>query len=140
MDIIVAENSIQQQDAFQVRTLVFVDEQKVPADLEIDELENESIHFVGYEGDIPGAAARMRLVDGYAKMERICILKEFRGKHYGNKLMWGMEEEAKKRGIQKAKLNAQTHAIPFYERLGYTVVSDAFMDAGIPHKTMIKQL
>ena len=140
MEITVAENSIQQQDAFQVRTLVFVEEQKVPADLEIDELENESIHFVGYEDGTPGAAARMRLVDEYAKMERICILKDFRGKHYGNDLMWAMEEEAKKRGVQKAKLNAQTQAIPFYERLGYSVVSDEFMDAGIPHKTMTKQL
>ncbi|SDC79784.1 Predicted N-acyltransferase, GNAT family [Terribacillus halophilus] len=140
MDIIVAENSIQQQDAFQVRTLVFVEEQKVPADLEIDELENESIHFVGYEDDVPGAAGRMRLVDGYAKMERICIRKEFRGKQFGHKLMWAMEEEAKKHGMQKAKLNAQTRAIPFYERLGYTVVSEEFMDAGIPHKTMTKQL
>ncbi|MFP7168815.1 GNAT family N-acetyltransferase [Terribacillus sp. 7520-G] len=140
MDIIVAENSRQQQDAFQVRTLVFVEEQKVPADLEIDELENESIHFVGYEDDIPGAAGRMRFVNGYAKMERICILKEFRGKHYGNELMRAMEDEAKRRGMQKAKLNAQTQAIPFYERLGYTVVSDEFMDAGIPHKTMTKQL
>ncbi|MFP7494763.1 GNAT family N-acetyltransferase [Terribacillus saccharophilus] len=140
MEIIVAENSIQQQDAFQVRTLVFVEEQKVPADLEIDELENESIHFVGYEDGIPGAAGRMRFVDGYAKLERICILKDFRGKRYGNDLMWTMEEEAKKRGMKKAKLNAQIQALPFYERLGYTTVSEEFMDAGIPHKTMTKQL
>jgi predicted GNAT family N-acyltransferase len=140
MKITVAENSLQQQDAFQVRTLVFVEEQQVPAELEIDELENDGIHFVGYEEDVPGAAARMRFVDDYAKLERICILKDFRGKHYGNDLVWAMEEEAKKRGMKKAKLNAQTRAIPFYERLGYTVVSDEFMDAGIPHKTMTKQL
>lgn len=54
--------------------------------------------------------------------------------------MNGIEQFALEKGLQKLKLNAQTHAIPFYGKLGYEVVSDEFLDAGIPHKTMVKKL
>jgi predicted GNAT family N-acyltransferase len=54
--------------------------------------------------------------------------------------MNAIEEYAREKDIQKLKLNAQTHAIPFYTGLGYETVSEEFMDAGIPHKTMLKNL
>src|SRR5699024_3191078 len=102
--------------------------------------ENEAIHFIGYENEKPIAASRLRWVDDYGKLERICILKEYRGQSYGTKIIKTMEEEVTKKGYTKTMLNAQTRAVKFYQRLGYKIVSDEFLDAGIPHVTMIKQL
>ncbi|SES26110.1 Predicted N-acyltransferase, GNAT family [Gracilibacillus ureilyticus] len=140
MKIKIVENEQQLQDAYTVRCEVFVEEQGVPEELEIDDLENEAIHFAGYDDEKPVAASRMRLVDGYGKMERICILKDYRGKSYGKELLLFMEQVAKEKGIDKSKLNAQTQAEAFYQKLGYTTISGEFMDAGIPHITMTKNL
>ncbi|MDX8045813.1 GNAT family N-acetyltransferase [Gracilibacillus sp. S3-1-1] len=138
MDLQQVNNEQELQDAYKVRFDVFVEEQGVPKELEIDELENEAVHFIGYENGQPVAASRMRFVDGYAKMERICIAKSERKKGYGRDILLFMEEAAKEKGMQKAKLNAQTHAEAFYQSLGYQTVSGEFMDAGIPHVTMTK--
>jgi predicted GNAT family N-acyltransferase len=127
-------------DAYFVRMTVFVEEQKVPEEEELDTFDETSIHFVGYTDGRPAAASRLRFVDEYGKLERICILKEHRGKHYGKQLMNVMEEAVKENGYDKAKLNAQTHAVGFYEGAGYKVISEEFMDAGIPHVTMVKEL
>lgn len=126
--------------AYFIRTTVFVDEQKVPMEEEIDEYEKDAIHFIGYAENKVVAASRLRFVDGYGKLERICILKPYRGRSYGKQIIEQMENEISKNGYIKAKLHAQTHAKEFYEQLGYIVISDEFMDAGIPHVAMAKQL
>lgn len=133
------QNDQQLEDAYYVRKTVFVEEQNVPIDIEIDEHESEAAHFVLYDEGQPIGAARFRVVDGYGKLERICVLKEKRGTGAGKALMAALEEHATDNGIGKLKLNAQTQAIPFYEKLGYKVVSEEFLDAGIPHKTMVKE-
>jgi predicted GNAT family N-acyltransferase len=79
-------------------------------------------------------------VDGYGKVERICVLQEARKTGAGKAIMNAIEKYAREKDIHKLKLNAQTHAIPFYAGLGYEIVSEEFMDAGIPHKTMVKEL
>lgn len=140
MNVKVAENLKERNDAFFVRTTVFIDEQNVPPEEEIDQFEDEATHFVMYRNGIPVGAGRFRVIDGSGKVERICVLKESRKKGSGKAIMNAIESFATNQGIHKLKLNAQTHAIPFYSLLGYEVVSDEFMDAGIPHKTMIKHI
>ena len=140
MEVKIAETQLEKDDAFYVRKIVFIDEQQVPEELELDEHDKTAIHFVGYEEKRLVAAARLRFVDGYGKLERICVLKEHRGKHYGKILMEAMEKTIREHGVDKAKLNAQTHAESFYSKQGYETVSDIFMDAGIPHVTMVKKL
>ncbi|MEK3887354.1 GNAT family N-acetyltransferase [Bacillus sp. FSL K6-3431] len=130
----------QLQDAFKVRMKVFVEEQNVPSELEIDDLEAEATHFVLYNDDRPGGAGRFRVVENIGKVERICVLKDDRKAGAGARIMNAIEEYASSLQLQSLKLNAQTSAIAFYERLGYKVISEEFMDAGIPHKTMIKPL
>ncbi|MFS0882780.1 GNAT family N-acetyltransferase [Bacillus sp. 7586-K] len=130
----------QLEDAFKVRQEVFVNEQKVPVEEEIDQFEDEAIHIVLYDERTPVGAARLRILDGIGKLERICVLSSCRGKGAGKQLVDKLEEIASSEGVKKFKLNAQTHAIPFYERLGYKTISDIFMDAGIPHVTMIKEV
>lgn len=141
MKIKVVENQKELEDAFSIRKIVFVKEQNVPIEEEIDQYEDEATHFVMY-GDTanPLAAGRFRVVDGYGKVERICVLKEARKTGAGRLMMNAIETFARKQGLHKLKLNAQTHAIPFYAGLGYEIVSGEFLDAGIPHKTMVKQI
>lgn len=134
----IVENEKELNEAYSVRTIVFVEEQKVPVEEEIDQFEDEATHFVLYNENTPIGAGRFRVVDGYGKVERICVLKEARNTGAGKLIMNGIEKFATENGLKKLKLNAQTHAIPFYARLGYEVVSDEFLDAGIPHKTMVK--
>lgn len=129
------------QDVYHVRNEVFIEEQNVPPERELDEFDNTATHFIAYDGEIPIAAARLRFTeDGYGKLERICVLKSQRGKSIGKKIMRKMEEEITNQDFHKAKLNAQAHAQNFYLKLGYEVTSGEFMDAGIPHVTMIKKL
>jgi predicted GNAT family N-acyltransferase len=136
----VVDNEQELEDAFSVRRTVFIDEQNVPAEEEIDEFEDESAHFVYYQEGAPIGAGRFRVVDGYGKVERICVLSTVRKTGAGKALMNAIQDYAYGQGIHRLKLNAQTHAIPFYEGLGYEVVSDEFLDAGIPHKTMMKEI
>jgi predicted GNAT family N-acyltransferase len=140
LEIKMVSNDQQLKDAYKVRKAVFVDEQNVPMEEEIDHLEKESTHFVLYQEGTPIGAGRLRLVDGYGKVERVCILKESRVSGAGKALMGKVESFAKKQGIKQLKLNAQTHAIPFYSKLGYEIVSDEFYEAGIPHQSMLKTI
>ncbi|WP_193063227.1 GNAT family N-acetyltransferase [Oceanobacillus oncorhynchi] len=129
------------QDVYHIRNEVFIDEQNVPPEEEIDEFDKTATHFIAYDEETPVAAARLRFTeDGYGKLERICVLKSQRGKSIGKKIMQKMEQEIIQQDFHKAKLNAQTHAQNFYQKLGYEVTSGEFMDAGIPHVTMIKKL
>lgn len=129
----------QLKDAFLVRRTVFVEEQQVPEEEEIDQYEDDATHVVLYDNEEPIGAARVRVLDGIGKLERICVLSSKRKNGAGKLLVEKLEEIAQSQGISKLKLNSQTHAVPFYERLGYKTVSDVFMDAGIPHVTMIKE-
>ncbi|WHY79013.1 GNAT family N-acetyltransferase [Neobacillus sp. WH10] len=140
MTVKVVETQKELEDAFLVRKIVFVEEQNVPLEEEIDQFEDDATHFVMYHEGSPVGAGRFRVVDGCGKVERICVLKEARKTGAGKAIMNAIESYADTQGLHKLKLNAQTHAIPFYSGLGYEVVSEEFLDAGIPHKTMMKEV
>lgn len=129
------------QDALAIRRRVFIEEQGVPPHLELDEFEKEAVHFVVYDEQHPIGAGRFRKYEkGVAKVERICILPNFRGRHLGNLLMDEIEHVAKQQDYTMVRLNSQSNAIPFYEKRGYAITSPEFMDAGIPHRVMTKEL
>jgi predicted GNAT family N-acyltransferase len=140
MQVKIVETEKELQDAYSVRKTVFVEEQQVPVEEEIDEHEGSATHFVLYEDNEPIGAGRFRVLDGIGKVERICVLKDYRGTGAGKVVMSSIEKYANDKGFSCLKLNAQTHAIPFYSKLGYDVISDEFLDAGIPHKTMKKTI
>ncbi|MED3498827.1 GNAT family N-acetyltransferase [Brevibacillus agri] len=132
------------QDALAVRKAVFIDEQEVPADLEIDEHDQPAsgtVHFVAYNEQQPVGASRLRpYAPGVGKIERVAVLKDERGTGLGRQIMIVMEEAAKELGFDSLKLNAQTHAQRFYEKLGYEPHGDVFDEAGIEHIAMVKAL
>ncbi len=130
----------QLREVFRVRVEVFVEEQGVAAEAEIDEYENSSIHVLALSNGASAGAGRIRVVEETAKLERICVLKPFRTSGTGKAIMIKLEEIAKELGLKKAKLHAQTQAAGFYEKLGYASDSDVFLEEGIPHIRMIKAL
>ncbi|ERH50686.1 Predicted N-acyltransferase, GNAT family [Pseudomonas sp. NFACC19-2] len=118
-----------------IRDSVFVAEQSVPPELEWDAEDTDAVHFLAEEGDYPVGTARL-LPDGH--IGRVSVLKDWRGLKVGEKLMQAVIAEAEKRGLHQQMLTAQVHATPFYERLGFRIVSDEYLDAGIPHVDMVR--
>lgn len=123
-----------------LRMEVFVFEQNVPAEEEWDAHDKECTHFIARVDGRPAATARWRVVDGIAKIERMAVRQVNRGQGVGDALLTAAMDDARAKGFTHAKLSAQTHAIPFYEKLGFRVTSDEYMEAGIPHKMMAREL
>ncbi|AZN40955.1 GNAT family N-acetyltransferase [Paenibacillus albus] len=145
MEYLKANTSELLEEAITVRFEVFVNEQKVPADLERDEYDDtpESCHhFVVKDNGKAVAAGRWKEYEpGVAKMQRIAVLLPYRGHGIGKKLIEVMEQDAKASGYSAAFLGAQCTAEGFYQKLGYSTVSDEpFLDANIPHVNMRKPL
>lgn len=133
MESIIAKTEKQLNDAFFVRKEVFVKEQHVPEEEEIDQFEDTSEHIVIYDGGQPVGAGRWRLKDGHGKLERICVMKSHRSLGVGAIIMQALEKAAAAKGADSFILHAQTQAVPFYEKQGYRVTSgEEFLDAGIP--------
>ncbi len=119
---------------------VFVQEQGVPEDLELDGLDASARHFAVRTGGDIIATCRIRLVDGTAKIERVAVARDSRGKGVGAALMkYIMQELEKTDHITLFKLSAQTDAVPFYERLGFRAYGQEYMDAGLPHYDMVQE-
>ncbi|QKE75837.1 GNAT family N-acetyltransferase [Arthrobacter citreus] len=136
MRTIVAATEKEIQDALKVRVEVFVVEQQISKELEFDGLDDECVHFVSYDGEQPIAAGRLRLIESTGKVQRICVLENYRGKKIGNEIMYLILKTAKEKGLSQLVLHAQESAIPFYEKLGYAITSEIFFEAGIPHVEM----
>lgn len=125
------------QTCLEIRYQVFVEGQNVPAHEEVDGLDPQSEHFLLFLDQHPAGTARVRYIDDFAKIERVAILDAHQGKGLGHVLMnFIIEAIRKDPRVKKAKLGAQSYAIPFYEKLGFVVCSDEYLDANIPHKDM----
>ena len=130
-----------------IRRVVFIEGQSVPEDLEIDGLDDTALHFLTTIDGQPVATARVRLISNdegkqdaqkIAKIERVAVLEQHRGKALGKHLMMFILEHIRTTpSISMAKLGSQEHAIPFYEKLGFTRLNTPYMDAGIPHDDMV---
>lgn len=118
-----------------IREAVFVAEQSVPPELEWDADDESAVHFLAFEGDFPIGTARL-LPDGH--IGRVSVLKDWRGLKVGDALMEAVIGEAEKRSLKQQMLSAQVQATAFYERLGFTIVSSEFLEAGIPHVDMVR--
>ncbi len=127
---------------YRLRHQVFVEEQGVPIELEIDEHdESDAIHFLGKLNGEPIAASRLCLFPDYAKIQRLVVLKAVRGEGFGRTMMNCMMEHTKHHALAPSlALDAQTHAIEFYTQLGFRVEGEAFDDAGIQHVRMVRQV
>ncbi len=123
--------------AFAIRMRVFVREQGVAAEIELDSDDKRAIHFLAYIG--PRAVGTARVVEqhGSAKIGRMAVLKSYRGRGVGKKLLQRTIETAKKHGAKKIYLHSQVPVIGFYESMGFRCAGPVFDEAGIAHRKMI---
>ena len=138
-------------DAYAVRRDVFVVEQGVPSELELDSFDATADHLVAYDRERAIGAARLVVeAAGFegsdpaygpvAHLGRIAVRSQARGRGLGVALVAALEARAVERGLRICALSSQTHALGFYERLGYLAHGPQFDDAGLPHRWMTKLL
>ncbi len=122
-----------------IRYRVFVLSQNVPADVEIDGYEDTSVHYLALDGTKPVGTARYRLVGSdTGKIERMAVLSEHQGTGAGTALVEHVVNDLKALGnIGTIKASGQTHALAFYERLGFQAVGPEYLDAGILHRDIV---
>jgi predicted GNAT family N-acyltransferase len=118
-----------------IRTAVFVVEQRVPLDLEMDDRDARCVHVLAWDDDAPVGTGRIDLEhDG--KIGRVAVLASHRRSGVGAALMAHLHRIALGHGLTHVWCHAQRSAVPFYERLGYRITSEPFLEAGIEHVSM----
>jgi predicted GNAT family N-acyltransferase len=120
-----------------IRFEVFVEEQGVPAESEIDDNDPLSIHAIAWSDGQAAACGRL-LPDGH--IGRMAVRKPWRGQGVGALVMEHLMERARQRGDREVVLSAQTHAVGFYEKFGFVAEGDEYLDCDIPHRDMRKVL
>jgi predicted GNAT family N-acyltransferase len=138
--------------AYAIRTAVFVGEQGVPLDLELDDLDATADHFLAYDdAGLPVGAGRLVIEPAgfegapdsttpVGHLGRLAVLGVARGTGLGIAMVAAIERRAVQHGLTVIALSAQTQAIGFYERLGYAPHGPEFDDAGLPHRWMTRPL
>ena len=130
--------------ALAVRFPVFVEEQHVPADEDVDEhdrTDGDARHAVIRDGDKPVAAGRYyRIAGATAQVGRMAVLGEYRGRRLGRQLLDALVDDARRRGFARVALNAQDHAVAFYAKAGFTPFGETLMECDILHQPMERAL
>ena len=125
-------------EAHRIREQVFVHEQGVPPELEMDGQDAHCDHALAFATDGAAIGTGRLLPDGH--IGRMAVLQEWRGQGVGALLLQALVEHARRRGDAKVRLNAQSAAAAFYRRYGFAVSGPEFMEAGIPHVPMQRDL
>ena len=133
------EVSFDNRDYRLIREEVFVVEQNVSLEIEFDEEDYSSFHYLFYLDDKPIGTVRLTKHDNNLRICRVAIRKSYRGLGLGKVMIKFVEDAAKKLGYQETFLNGQVPSIPFYEKCGYKAIGEVFYEANIPHKKMIKK-
>ncbi|GGW52819.1 acetyltransferase [Streptomyces caelestis] len=147
----VAEDPADREACFAVRKEVFVGEQGVPEDIEYDAYDPGAVHVLAVREDgVPLGTGRLLLGEAavaqtgadssVGSLGRLAVAAHARGLGVGAALVRAVEDAARARGLAAADLHAQTHALGFYERLGYQAYGPEYLEAGIPHQAMRRSL
>lgn len=124
-----------------LRRVVFIEEQNVPASEEVDGRDADALHVLARLDGEPVGCARILLIGETGKIGRVCVLRDQRGRGIGVALIEAALGVLRAQpGITRAKLGSQTHAIGFYEKLGFQPVGAEYLDAGIAHQDMVLTL
>ena len=120
-----------------IRFAVFVEEQRVPPEVELDAMDAHCVHAVAFEDGRAIGTGRL-LPDGH--IGRMAVLQAWRGRGIGARLLERLVEEARRRGEREVALSAQVHALPFYRAHGFVEEGPEYLEAGIRHQAMRKVL
>ena len=121
-----------------LRQAVFVDEQGISAALEWDDLDITATHAMALDGEGNSIGTARLLPDGH--IGRMAVLPAWRGRGVGSELLRCLLNHARRLGHDRVKLSAQDHAMAFYRRHGFVEQGDAYLEAGIPHVAMSREL
>jgi predicted GNAT family N-acyltransferase len=122
-----------------LRRVVFIEEQNVPEAEEVDGRDGDALHLLAWLDGQAVGCARILLAGETGKIGRVCVLREWRGHGIGIALInAALEALRSTEGVERAKLGAQTHAIGFYEALGFVAEGREYLDAGIAHRDMLR--
>jgi predicted GNAT family N-acyltransferase len=138
IDLTLGDWNLQREAARTVRYTVFVVEQKVPLEIEWDDMDEHCLHVVVIDADQKPIATGRLLPDGH--IGRMAVLQHARGRNIGSAVLEALIEAARQRGDTAVVLNAQTQAERFYARHGFVREGEEFMEAGIAHVTMRRNL
>lgn len=138
---VVASEAKHYFDLFKLRYNVFIKEQNIDIELEMDEYDKDAIHYLYYLNNNLVSYCRVVLKEEGAKIGRYCVSKDFRKQGYGSKLFKHLEEDIiKNKKANKLILSSQLHAKNFYEKLGFQQIGAIFYEANIEHVSMSKQI
>jgi len=140
LDIVILIKTWQEakQEAFLVRKHVFIEEQGVPVDMEIDEFDPIAKHALAYvDSECVGTARLIALPGNIGKIGRMAVLQTYRRQGLGRQLLNVLLESCKSQGVAQLELHAQLLAIPFYEQFGFIAQGEMYYEAGIAHRDMI---
>ena len=124
-------------EASRIRLKVFVEEQRVPREIEMDDMDAACLHALAWLDGKAVGTGRL-LPDGH--IGRMAVLGESRALGVGGAILERLVEEARRQGLREVVLSAQTHAIGFYRRHGFSEEGEVFEEAGIPHQEMRRVL
>ncbi|MBI1292058.1 GNAT family N-acetyltransferase [bacterium] len=119
-----------------VRITVFVEEQQVPGGDEFDSIDDSCVHALILSDGKPVATGRLFAFEGGGRIGRMAVMREARGLGYGRLIVEALLVEGRLRGWKRFVLDAQVHAIGFYERCGFHVIGEEHLDCNIPHRLM----
>ena len=126
------------EEASRIRFRVFVEEQGVPREIELDEMDAHCVHALAYDDRGAVIGTGRLLPDGH--IGRMAVLEEWRRHGVGAAVLNKLIEKAKERGQRELLLSAQVHALEFYKRQGFQPVGEIYEEAGIPHRAMRRTL
>jgi predicted GNAT family N-acyltransferase len=129
------------QDAYLIRRQVFIEEQGVPLDMELDQFDPLAKHALAYQGPLCVGTGRLVMVDSnHAQIGRMAVLSAFRNQGIGKAILINFIDQAKAEEISVLTLHAQVSAIPFYAKLGFLPEGAIYDEAGIAHRNMMFSL
>jgi predicted GNAT family N-acyltransferase len=140
IEIIKVKNDSELELVLDIRREVFIMEQGVPEELEMDDLDKDAIHVLASVNGEPAGCGRLLLHGKDAKIGRVAVKKALRRTGIGNGICKLLMTLAAERGVQEIHINAQLSAVDFYTQLGFEKVGETFMEAGIEHVRMEKTL
>ena len=122
----------------QLRRVVFIEEQGVSEDRELDDQDDAALHLLALLDGVAVGSARLLVQGEVGKIGRVCVLQQARGAGIGAALIRAAVAQFRGiEGVTKAKLGAQVHALGFYEGLGFQAFGPVYDDAGIAHRDMV---
>jgi predicted GNAT family N-acyltransferase len=126
------------EQASRIRFRVFVEEQGVPRDIELDDMDASCVHALAFDERGAAVGTGRLLPDGH--IGRMAVLEQWRGRGIGTALLEKLMAKARERGHKEVLLSAQVHAVEFYRRHGFNPAGEIYEEAGIPHRAMRRPL